>query len=388
MLLKNCRLIPELSGGTTLKCADILLENDRIKKIVKAGTEKFDEPDVIDCENKTVMPGLFDLHAHISLTSAQETTTHAMERMLDGMSRMRRYTDHGVTTIRDAGSTLRIANHIRNAIARDIIQGPRILSCGYIVAPESMAEIGRYKVMVMDIGNSADELRAAARKEFAYGADFLKIYASGSMYQSINKEPKPLFRDEEVKAMVEIAKMNDSYVAAHAHSTSAIKQCIECGVQSIEHATFIDDEGIDMLVKHDHTYIVPTFAWMMPNGGESSSNRAVIADYVMPKYGENMRKAYLAGVKMGFGCDLMNAAYDAFFQEFRMRKELSNMKNIDILLQATKESALIAGLAGITGEVREGMMADLIVVNGNPDEDIAVMYGKPQIVLQAGVRLR
>ena len=358
------------------------------KKIIKAGTGKFDELDAIDCENKTVMPGLFDLHAHISLTSAQETTTHAMERMLDGMSRMSRYTDHGVTTIRDAGSTLRIGNHIRNAIARGIIQGPRVLSCGYILAPESMAEIGRYKVMVMDIANSADELRAAARKEFACGADFLKIYASGSMYQSINKEPKPLFRDEEVRAMVEIAKMNDSYVAAHAHSTSAIKQCIECGVQSIEHATFIDDEGIEMLLKCDRTYIVPTFAWMMPNGGETSSNHAVIAEYAMPKYGENMRKAYQAGVKMGFGCDLMNATYDNFFQEFKMRKELCGMKNIDILLQATKESALIAGLAGITGEVKEGLMADLIVIDGNPDEDITAMYNNPQIVLQAGIRLR
>ena len=388
MLLKNCRLIPELSGMLDIPLADVELEGGKIKSIAHADPAST-APDAVDCQGRTLLPGLFDLHAHCSLARADETPLDGMNKLVQAMGWLTAYTDWGITTIRDCGSTLRLAIPLRDAVRSGAVPGPRIIASGYILAPQSMYQMGRRMMMAMDIANSVDEFRFAARNQLALGADFIKVYASQSGSQSTEGDPRPIVRIEELKAVVEIAEMAGTYVAAHAHSLAAIKQCVEAGVQTIEHATFIDAETIERLEVCPNVCLTPTFAVLVPpeseeTGGKESPRKGRMLGIAA----EGIAAAYRAGVKLGFGSDLYNGNLAGFYHEFKVRSELCGMKNIDILLQATRYSAEIAGLGGITGEVREDLAADLILVAGNPDENIAVMYQKPVMVFQNGTRLR
>lgn len=385
MLLRNCRLIPELSGMCPLTLADVEVADGKIKQIAPADPARPMSGNEIDCGRHTLLPGLFDLHAHISLASARETPEDGMNRLVRAMGWIGNYTKHGVTTIRDCGSTLRLGIAMREAVAKGIVKGPKILTSGYILGPQSMYQLGRIMMMTMDIANTEDEFRFAARNQLALGADFIKIYASASASQSIGREPLPILRREEIRAMVEVAEMAGTYVAAHAHSLSSIKLCLEEGVRSIEHATFIDEPTIGQLETMQGVYLTPTLAVLAPPKGPvenqaEAENKLRMLDICSSKIG----MAYQAGLKLGFGTDLYNGNLGAFSQEFHLRQERCGMKNIDILLQATKYSAEIAGLAGVTGELKPGLAADLILVEGNPDQDISVMDQRPLLVFQDG----
>lgn len=388
MLLRNCRLIPELSGMIDYQHADIEMEHGCIKRITKAGSASSAEPG-IDCKGLTLLPGLFDLHAHVSIASAQETPMDAMRRLVEAMGRLKAYSNVGVTTMRDCGSTVGLAIALRDAVSRGVVKGPRVLASGYILAPEVMTYMGRQLMMVMDIANSEDEFRYIARRQLAQGADFIKLYASESASQCVGNDPRPILRREEVRAVVEIAEMAGTHVAAHAHSLSSIKLCIEEGVRSIEHATFIDPQTIKELEQHPDVFLTPTFAVLCPTQADDPSSKEwTTKRHMLEIAAENIGNAYRAGHRLGFGSDLINGDMSQFFQEFKIRSELCGMKNVDILLQATKYSAEIVGLGGVTGEVKESLAADLILVNGNPDEDISVMYQPPLMVLQGGQLLK
>ena len=219
---------------------------------------------------------------------------------------------------------------------------------------------------------------AAARKQLALGADFVKIYASESASQCVGRSPRAILRREEIHAAAEIA---GTYVAAHAHSLDAVRLCLEEGVRTIEHASGIDEKTIGELAGRENVWLVPTLAVTAPQGDEDPNGRKA---EIRRKTMDNIGEAYRAGLKLGFGTDLSNGDLSAFYQEFYLRKYGCGMSNLDILLQATRYSAEISGLGGITGEVREGLEADLILTDGNPDEDISVMERKPLMVIQGG----
>lgn len=366
-----------------LTLADVRIDNGVIEQISPAGPDWPIGPEELDCGGKTLMPGLFDLHAHISLHSAREVPEDAMNRLIDAMETVQEYTQRGITTIRDCGSTLHLAITLRDAINRGIISGPRIFACGYMLGPQSMYMLGRVYMTVMEITNTEGEMLAAARKQLALGADFVKIYASESASQSIGRQPRAILRREEIRAAREAAEMAGTYVAAHAHSLDAIRMCLEEGVRTIEHASFINERTIDALAGKENVWLVPTLAVTAPRKDEDPADRKAA---VRRKTMENIKTAYRSGLKLGFGTDLSNGDLPAFYQEFYLRKYGCGMSNLDILLQATRYSAEIVGLGGVTGEVREGLTADLILIDGNPDEDISVMEKKPLMVIQGGKR--
>lgn len=392
MLLKNCRLIPELADGWQFEYADIRIENGKIKEIRKAAfgeSPLWEEgEEVYDCRRNTLLPGLFDLHAHLSISSAREEPMDAMKQVLRVLEWLPRYAEHGVTAIRDCGSSLRLAIPLRDAVKKGWISGPRILAAGYMLGPQCMYQLGKIQTAAMEIANTEDEFRAAARMELSQGADFIKLYASQSASQSENGSPAPILRREEIRAAVEIAEMAGTYVAAHAHSLAAIQACIREGVRSIEHASLIDEETIEALKGRNDVYLVPTLAVLAPENDPSAGpEQRKVKERMLTKTADRIANAYRAGLKLGFGTDLYNGRLSCFFKEFQYRKEKCGMKNIDILLQATKYSAEIAGIADVTGEIKEGLAADLILMPGNPDEDIYVMDKRPLLVLREGKRL-
>lgn len=385
MLLQNCRLIPELSGNIAFSLADVVIENGVIRRVVPAGMASV-ESEAYDCAGATLLPGLFDLHAHISIASAKEEPLDAQRKLLRAMGWFGDYLKHGVTTIRDCGSSNRMAIVLRDAVKEGTVCGPDVIACGYMLGPQSMYALGREMTMTMSIANSEDEFRSAARKELALGADFVKIYASESASQSLQREPQPIMTRAEIRATVEAAQMGGTYVAAHAHSLSAIRLCMEEGVRCIEHATFLDRRTADELSAGDNVYLTPTFAVLTPpSDGRRSSEELASKKKLLHLSAENIGYAYQRGIHMGFGTDLINGQLEHFYQEFAYRSELCHMSNIDILLQATKYSAEIAGLQGIKGEICEGMIADMILVNGDPAKTLQVMQRQPVHVWKHGV---
>ena len=331
------------------------------------------------------MPGLFDLHAHISIAAARETPLDAMKQLLRAVGWFGDYLKHGVTTIRDCGSSNRMAIPLRDAVNAGTIIGPDVIACGYMLGPRSMYTLGKKWTMTMAITEGHDKFYAAARRELSLGADFIKIYASPSGSQALSEKSPPILSRQEVRAAVEAARSNDSYVAAHAHSLPAIELCLEEGVRCIEHGTFLDASTAKQLSQMEGIYLTPTLAVLAPPGdGSRTKEELEVKRRLLHTSAANIRLAYESGIHLGFGTDLVNGRLTGFYNEFLYRSRLCGMSNVDILLQATKYSAEIAGLAGIKGELKETFIADMILVEGRPDKVLSDMNKQPLHVWKRG----
>jgi len=393
MVLKNCRLIPELANGVDFDLADIVIEGGIIREILPANAAD-ENVNVIDCEGKTVIPGLLDLHVHLVCDREPNDVWHAFDLYHKVAPELANFLDYGVTTVRDCGSTMSLACRLREGAELGFFESPRILSSGHIISPEAMrnkAEGGIHR-----IANGSLEMMQAGRKEIADGADFIKIYATQSMSQVRGQDPKCIMTPEEIQELVAVAEQNNTYVAAHAHSTDAINTCIRCGVRSIEHATYMDDESIRLLLEMPDVYVVLTHACGEPYHGDDGYNDPAFFKEWNTQYAIESKKrcraqehkAYMAGVKIGVGTDLLPHEAVKYPYELQIRKESCGMSDLDILLQATKISAEIAMINDQVGEVKPGLRADLLVVDGKPDADISVLYQKPSMVIQNGKLIR
>lgn len=395
MLLKNCRLVDALSDGVGGENCWVRTEGSLITEVGTGNPMVQADEETFDCAGKTLLPGLLDIHTHINglVGFRPRDIEDPMGLFVNTAGIVRRYLDYGFTTIRDAGGCLRVNNHIRNAIEQGLLEGPRVISCGLILEPPETQRVDNWYPLYQE-ASGVEEFRAASRRELAETAEFIKIMASGSALQKTGIPTQPIMTEDEIRACVEIASMKGTYVAAHAHSSGSIKSCIKAGVRTIEHASFIDDEGIALLLKSNDCYLVPTYAAFYQN---EEATRGTPYEYLIEKLRSmlmlsvgQIAKVYNAGVKkLGFGTD-SSVGMDQYEQgiEFRFRKELCGMNDLDILMQATVYSAEIIGLENEIGSIKIGLCADLILVDGRPDEDISAMYRKPEAVWAKGKKVR
>lgn len=387
MKLYNVRLVPELSGGIQADAGFVEIENGKITAVSAAPLENPGAEDK-DCFGKTLIPGLIDLHTHITLLSGvgMDCIAEPLQVEVEGAEQARRYLNHGFTTIRVCGAEYRISNYVRNMVQRGILEGPDILSAGNVLyTSAAMKDQAVPELNLFCDGPEA--FTRQVRKEMAYGADFIKIYASGSAFNPTGEPKNPIMTGEEIQAAVDAADMNNTYVAAHAHADAAIRSCITYGVRTIEHATYLSEETLDLLMKTETCCLVPTFSAMYVSQTEPKAREFWLARLtpMLEKCGANMERAYLAGASIGFGTD--SAPGSPMYEEgveFRYRKEYAHMKDLDILLQATKYSAKIAGLEERKGELKPGMDADLVLVEGKPDKEISALYCRPAAVWKGG----
>lgn len=392
MLIRNVRLLPQLSAGVSSECGAVEIEEGKITAVYEAVPAHYDGA-CIDGRGMTLLPGLIDAHTHIAGLRGFDSSQlrNPMRFFTDACFTARRYLDYGFTTIRDCGTALRVNNAVRDAIERGLLVGPRILSSGLILEPtEEALDSSMYEMGA--IVDSAEEGRKAARREFAERADYVKIYASGSALYKYGIPVQPIMMEDEVRAIVEVAKLKNSYVAAHAHGDGAIRLCVDTGVRTVEHASFITEETINALLRREDCWLIPTVSAMYQNPATTSEAYQYLVKKLrdmLEKSSVCLKNAYEAGAKMGFGTDSC-PGMDQYEQgiEFRFRSEYCGMKNIDILLQATKYSAEALNIAEETGEIREGLCADLVLVDGRPDEDISVMYHKPEMVFARGRQVK
>ena len=377
-ILRNCTLIPELTEGYRGNKADILIDGKFIKKIEKPGFDfNIKNTEDFDLHGKTLMPGLFELHCHLGYTNKNVLSwiiKEGAERAFEIYKYAKAYLMAGTTTVRDVGGDYETVIATRDAINNDTVDGPRIFTSGKILTPTENGN-SFFPTWYVEV-DSPTEVRKACRIEFQKGADFIKYMGSGAMMNPGGVPGMTIVEEDELCEAVKIAKTKNSYVAVHCHGAESIKLAAKCGVRTIEHGSFIDEEGIELLKKCD-SYIIPTLFVVKTLTDESADG----AEFMKPKIEALikkeiacLKKAYSAGLKIGWGTDV---DVDSFVKnpgmEFILRKEWLDMKEIDILLQATKHSAEIINCDDKLGTVKEGKYADLIVVDGDPVKNIELM---------------
>lgn len=386
-ILQNCRFIKELTENQ-LEFGDILVEDGNI---VKIAPHLDDECLKYDLNNKYVVPGFIDLHVHLTLSGEDVLYDNFKPDYYMTMMAYRFAMDSlkaGFTTIRDVGSNVALVNSVRDAINNDLVTGPTILSSGMIISPTENGN--EYFAKMYRECDGEQEMIKGVREEIKLGADFIKIMASGAIMNPGGEPGSPVLSDEEVKSVVQTASLKGKYVAAHAHSSEAILQCIKYGVRTIEHASLINEEGISLLLNSNKTYIVPTISAI---GGLKASSDASFINEKIAKFTKGFVKsltnAYQQGLMMGFGSDqgISSTFHGNNADEFIYRKDIIGISNLDLLKQATINSAIIAKLDNELGDISCGKNADLVVLDKNPLDDIAACKNNVVCVYKKGVKI-
>jgi imidazolonepropionase-like amidohydrolase len=358
---------------------------------------------VIDLGAATLLPGLIDAHTHVS----GESTDNWAQGTVDGLRRTvaesairatvfaRRLLSAGFTTIRDLGSEDDLDVGLRNAIARGYAAGPRILAARYALGTRGghcddtgypYDRFGFEPGIAQGIASGADQFRDAVRLQVKYGADVIKVCATGGVLSLADAVDTPQLTQAEMDALVDEAHRLGRRAAAHAHGAEGAKVAIRAGIDSIEHGSFLDDEALQMMVARG-TYLVPTLL-----AGEYVSGKVVPrsyppeikakADAAMAARSAMFRRALALGVKIAFGTDSAVGPHGMNGKEFALMVA-HGMSPAAALRAATSSAADLLGLGGNVGTLEVGKDADVIAVPGNPLADITVME-RVTLVMRAG----
>ena len=397
LALRNCALVPELVEGYSGTKGDLLFRDGKIERIEAVGAAFGNVDCEVDACGLTALPGIIDGHIHLTSTRdlpMESCFVDPCTRTLEALNYAQYLLGIGVTTVRDCGEDRDFAvTALRNAVENGLVEGPRILSCGITLTPTDtgITPDSDFGFMLPYNVDGPAAMRYAARRNIAKGADFLKLYGSGSMMAKGGDPGSPIMADDEILEAVAVARQKHTYCAIHAHGNAAIHQALRCGVETIEHASFIEDDSLDLLSGSDTCGIIPTMGVNISilNADPGTEYGRLVAEKVRPlmeKVKSHLTHAYERGdILIGWGTDAPVSAYrkDPGL-EFRMRSEFLGWKNIDILKQATINTARLLKIEDRTGTLKEGKQADVILVSGDPVADISVMYKGASHVFKAG----
>ncbi len=360
---------------------EVLVEGNRITAISETPLDDAGAVRV-DLAGDTLLPGLIDAHVHVFAVNLVAARNEAMPLTLmtaRAVPRIRAMLVRGFTTVRDVGGG---DVGIRDAVAEGWITGPRLFVGGPALSQtgghgdhrrrtDSEYDFDRNAnahVFFSRLVDGPGEMRRAARDELRKGADHIKVMASGGVGSPSDAIENVQFDAEELQIAVREARARGKYVCAHTYTSEAIRHSVENGVRSIEHANFIDD-ATAKLVREQDAYVVPTLVCF--DETEKQGERLGLSPYVMQKLrlvndaGVGMLDVCeRAGVRMGFGTDLMGEMEYAQSREFAIRGQVQD--GAAVLRSATSMNAEILQMQGQLGVIRPGALADLIAVRGNP----------------------
>ncbi|ACB86321.1 metal-dependent hydrolase family protein [Natranaerobius thermophilus] len=349
---------------------------------------------VYNLKGRTLLPGFIDAHTHLDLHGMADTYDENLVedklRAIRAAKEMETTLQAGFTTIRNLGSVNGIDISVKAAVEQGIINGPRILTSGKILcitAPGSEYFNGLYEEV-----NGYDAFKEAAREQLKLGADVLKIMATGAIMNPGGVAGAVQPDVDEIKAVVEEGDKLNKKVASHAHGAEGIKNSIKAGVHTIEHGTFADEEALEMMLQHN-IYYVPTLApdYFMTEYGKEGGVAPFMVEKLKHKKEariKTLRKAVEMGIKVASGSD---AGTPYNFQgnnarEMALMVEYGIMSSQEALKTGTKIAAKACGLEGEVGQIKQGMEADLIVIDGNPVEEINLITDTKniQLIMKSG----
>ena len=365
----------------------IVIKNSRITSVSDGYINKSDFQEYFDLKDSYVLPGLMDAHVHL----AQEYVPKA-ERDLKvepefnaifAAANAIKTLNAGFTTVRNVGDGGMETISLRNAINKGIVPGPRILTSGKTIAttgghgdPTNGLPTDLYEPPTPEEGvvDSFEDIKKAVRQRYKDGTDGIKITATGGVLSVAKSGENPQFTNNELEALISIAKDYGLWVAAHAHGKEGMLRAVNAGVTSIEHGTFMDEEVMDAMKKNG-TYYVPTILageWV----AEKSKIDNFFPELVRPKAAkigpqilDTFTKAHKYGVKIAFGTDSGVSAHGDNWQEFALMVE-GGMSPLETIQSATLETAKLFRLENEIGKIRTGFSADIIALRDNPLENI------------------
>lgn len=340
----------------------IIIEDGKIVDIRDAYFTQFDDAlvTVVDLSDKFVMAGMMDMHVH--LTMERGSDKNSADYALSGVRNAYKTLMAGFTTVRDLGAIDDTIFKLQKAINDGDIIGPRILAAGNIIG-----------VGGSDDGkecNGIESCRKTTRDMITGGADWIKIYSSCSGSQLCsNKDGSPMFFDDEINAITQVAKKYNIKVAAHSHPRDSALQVLKYGISSIEHGSFINDEAMAMMIEKN-VYYVPTVAVMdmledLLEKEDKNSVMMVHNQTFLDNNPENIFKAYKKGVLIATGTDAGIVPHGKNYREMERFVELG-MTNGDALKAGTINSAALIDKTHELGTIEKGKIADIIALDGNP----------------------
>ncbi len=391
-LLHNLRLLdPE--AGRLVPGVKVLVKGDRFAAVGPDADAPAEVPR-IDLGGRVLMPGLIDCHAHIMSIKTKWANntlmfmTHSFANAAASI-KMKKILARGFTTVRDtAGADM---GH-RDAVAGGMLVGPRLFVSGRGISQTGGHGDFRTRVdhafpcachhlsagLTGGIARLADgvaEVRRAVRDEIRLGADQIKIFASGGVGSDADPIHFLQYSMEELRAIVEETENGDTYAAAHAYTAQAIHRAVDAGIRTIEHGNFLDDRAAELMAERG-AYLVPTlvaYEATMKFGREQGYPEQNMKknEYVLSVGTRSLEVARKAGVKVAFGTDLVGELDTHQSEEFEIRSRV--LSNAEVIRSATLMGAEVVRRVGELGVVAEGALADALVLDGDPLEDISLL---------------
>jgi imidazolonepropionase-like amidohydrolase len=390
------------TGADPVYDATVIIEGTVIKEVLTGARSAAGAGgEVIDCDGRTVIPGLIDAHVHVCAVevdlAAQRRKYPASLLAYAAGKMIRQALDQGFTTVRDAGGA---DWGMKQAVDLGLIPGPRMFVSGHPLSQtgghgdsrsraENHAGCGCAEIgMVPNIADGVDEVRRAVRTELRRGADAIKVMAGGGVASPADQLESSQYQPDELSAAVAEAEAAGTYVLAHAYTPAAIRNAVQAGVRSIEHGNFLDEETAALMAAKG-TFLVPTFVTyekLHEQGRERGLTAVELTklDRVLGSGLDGLRRARAAGVRIGSGSDLLGPLARHKARELAIKASVLGAH--ETLIATTRTNAELLGIAAETGTIEPGKRADLLVVDGDPLADIALLQDPDNLkaIVQAG----
>ncbi len=385
--------------GRVLTDAAVVIEGDRIVNVTTGEHPTDEEAEVIDLSGYTGVPGLIDVHTHMTYYWDQAPGTDPWEQagsmspavtVFLAQENARKTLEAGVTTVRDLGafdpnSCVHMDIAMRDLINRGAMVGPRMFVCGYgllaTFAPSYPGQTSRQ----WGRADGVAEVKRVVREQLAAGADVIKMFASTGSASDLTGYQT--FTFEEIEAAVEITQNLGKRIAVHSYGPDAARDAVRAGANSIEHATDMEDETIAEMARRDVFY-VPTidhnryYADHKDEYGYSSEIEAQLREFVERNL-QTARRAHKAGVKFAMGSDALFTMFGQNTRELGWFVK-AGMTPEEALIAGTVNGAALLGMEEELGKILPGYYADIVAVEGDPLEDISVIIDSVRWVMKGG----